>query len=187
VPEAFALPPADRAGVLVHEVHARERDAFAPADTVRALGRLPDVDRARLEQSSWGLPLLAADPGAELHLAVAGVNHKTRDAMAIRDAVAPVTTGVFLLESDGRLDVVVSPPHARSPGYGPRLAFALEPGQWARWRFNARFTPDGCTCHADRWWYEKWVVNVAYHRAPSPDLFTHSDPTRETGNLVRLF
>ncbi len=187
VPEAFALPTAGRVGVVVHEVDAHERDDFASADTVRTLDRLPAVDSVRLAGAGWGAPRLAADQGTELQMAVAGVNHKTRDAMAVCDAVAPVASGVFLLEADDTLHVVISPPHARSPGYGPRQVFALQPGQWARWRFNGRFTPNGCGCHSHLWWYEKWVVNVGYHAVPSPDMFTSTAPERVVGNLVRLF
>lgn len=89
---------------------------------------------------------------------------------------------MFLLESEGRLRVVTAPPGSPRP----RQVFALAPGQWARWRFNGRFTPDGCACRSHLWWYEKWVVNVAYGLAPAPALFTASTPARVAGELVRL-
>lgn len=105
-----------------------------------------------------------------------------------RDAVAPVTRGVFLTDVEERLRVVVSPPAARSPAYGPRQLFTLEPGQRGRWRFNGRFTPGGCSCHSHQWRYEKWVVNVAYlSGTPASNLFTQCEPTYVVDDLVRLF
>lgn len=180
VPEAFPVHVPGTAEVLVQEVEAHERDDFVASHTVRTLDRLPECDPSRLR--------LPGGQDEEPHRGVAGVTRKTRDAMAVRDAVAPVTRGVFLREAEGRLDVVVSPPAARSPAYGPRRLFALEPGQRGCWRFNGRFTPDGCGCHAHRWWYEKWVVHVAYVGGTPPvDLFTRREPTHLVDDLVRLF
>lgn len=93
VPEAFTLPAGGESGVLIHEVDVRENGDFAPVSAVRTLERLPDADRGQLAESGWGSPRLAADQGIELHLAVAGVDVKTRDAMAICASVDPVTRG----------------------------------------------------------------------------------------------
>lgn len=186
VPEAFPVPSTGRSAVLVHAVEARERDGFAPYDTVESLDRLPDIDWPQLMES-WESSGLGRDQSAELSFGVAGVNRKTRDAMAVCQSVTPVTSGVFLLELDDRLRVIVSPPNARSPRYGPREMFSLEPGQWARWRFNGRFTANGC-CEGHHWWYEKWVVNVAYmDDMPSAEIFTQTSPARIVDDLVRLF
>ncbi|KFF99151.1 hypothetical protein IQ62_20530 [Streptomyces scabiei] len=191
-----------------------EASLGAPEGTVRqvvfppvsggeaTLRELVQVDRlaVRLPTSyrpirAKGLPLPRLPrPGRRPHLlqeldwGVAGVTRKTRDAIAVCDAVAPVTRGVFLTEAEGRLDVVVSPPAARSPAYGPRRLFALEPGQRGCWRFNGHFTPDGCSCHSHHWWYEKWVVNIAYvSGTPPTNLFTQCEPTHAVDNRVRLF
>jgi hypothetical protein len=183
VPEAFSLPAAGPGAVWVHEVDAREHDDFTPVEAVRTLTRLSDVDGVPDPEAGRSSFPLETD----VHLAVAGVNDKTRAAMRVCAAVAPVTSGVFLLEADDRLRVVVSPPLARSPRYGPREVFVLAPGERARWRFNGRFTPQACTCHMHEWWYEKWVVNVAYRAGSAPDLFTSQRPDHVVDHLVRLF
>jgi len=188
VPEVFPVHAPGPAGVLVHEVDAHERDGFTASHTVRILDRLPHLERSRIEDPDEKPVRRGTDISEELHWGVAGVTRKTRDAIAVCSAVAPVTRGVFLTEAEGRLRVVVSPPAARSPAYGPRQLFTLEPGQRGRWRFNGRFTPSGCSCHSHQWWYEKWVVNVAYlSGTPAPNLFTQREPTYVVDNLVRLF
>ena len=176
-------------GVLVHEVDAHERDGFTASHTVRTLDRPADLDTSWIEEQPCGGPVGSGpDISEELHWGVAVVAGKTREAIAVCDAVAPVTRGVFLAEAEARLRVVVSPPAARSPAYGPRQLFTLEPGQRGRWRFNGRFTPSGCSCHSHQWWYEKWVVNVAYlSGTPAPNLFTQCEPTYVIDNLVRFF
>ncbi|NEB03553.1 hypothetical protein [Streptomyces sp. SID13726] len=188
VPEVFPVPAPGPAGVLVHEVDAHERDGFTVSHTIRTLDRLADLDTSRAEKPGEGPVDSGPDISEELHWGVAGVTGRTREAIAVCDAVTPVTRGVFLTEAEERLRVVVSPPAARSPAYGPRQLFTLEPGQLGRWRFNGRFTPSGCSCHSHQWWYEKWVVNVAYlSGTPAPNLFTRREPTYAVDNLVRLF
>lgn len=188
VPETFPVHAPGSAGVLVHEVDAHERDGFTASHTIRTFDRLAPFDSSWIEAPGGGPVRFETDTSEELHWGVAEVTRKIRDAMAVCDAVAPVTRGVFLTEAEGRLRVVVSPPASRSPAYGPRQLFTLEPGQRGRWRFNGRFTPGGCSCHSHQWWYEKWVVNVAYlSGTPASNLFTQCEPTYVVDNLVRLF
>ncbi|MER6561945.1 hypothetical protein ABT300_30265 [Streptomyces sp. NPDC001027] len=188
VPEVFPVHAPCPAGVLVHEVDAHERDGFTASHTLRTLDRLADLDTSRAEEPGEGPVRSKTDISEELHRGVAGATGRTREAIAVCDAVAPVTRGVFLTETEARLHVVVSPPATRSPAFGPRRLFTLEPGQRGRWRFNGRFTPIGCSCHSHRWWYEKWVVNVAYlSGTPAPNLFTQREWTHAVDNLVRLF
>ncbi|WNZ14235.1 hypothetical protein [Streptomyces sp. 11x1] len=163
VPEAFPLQAPGPAGVLVNEVEAHERDGFTALHTIRTSDRPSGSDSSRAE-----------DPGG---------GSFSCDAVSL----SPVTRGVFLMEDDGRLRVVVSPPPARLSSRGPRHLFTLGPGEYGRRRFNSRFTPSGCGCHSHQWWYEKWVVNVAYPGGtPAPNLFTQREPTHVLDRLVRL-
>lgn len=63
--------------------------------------------------------------------------------------------------------------------------FALQPGQWAQVRFNAR--SHGSWVHEETWYYLKYVLNIGYTLTFKPTFFLESVATHHVSQLADLW
>jgi hypothetical protein len=114
----------------------------------------------------------------------AGVRWKIQPEPTWKDNVSG---RVHVYHTDGKLKVRFIGTAAGAPHREDQFAFSLSEGQWGRVISNGRFTTAiaNCATTGSAWWYEKWVINVAFLTELSPDMFlTRPDYTFKS--LARL-